>query len=53
MFFGQIIAAIIVVMLLVVWLKEWLWVPFAIVVLLFIIRLLADFYWWGKEKGKF
>jgi hypothetical protein len=33
-------------------LKEWVLVPIGIIILLFVIRFIADLYWSGKDDGK-
>jgi len=33
-------------------LRWYVFIPIGIIVLLFVIRKLADIFWWGKDRGK-
>lgn len=52
MFGGKLIAGIFIVGLLFAWLKEWAFLILGILLLLYLIRLIADWYWWMKDNGK-
>jgi len=39
-------------MLMKTWLQGWALVLLGIVVLIFLIRIIADLFWWGKDNGK-
>jgi len=47
---NQIIAIIIIIGVVFTILGKWVLIPIGIIVLLFIIRLLADIFWWGRDK---
>ena len=49
---GKWIAVVIVVALLWTVIKKWIWVVIGIIALLYLIRLAADLWWWGKDNGK-
>ena len=49
---GKLLAIIIIVGAALVWLKGWSLVILGIFALLWIIRWLADLYWWMKDNGK-
>jgi len=48
----KLIAIIFVLMLIITWLQGWALVLLGIVVLIFLIRIIADLFWWGKDNGK-
>ena len=48
---AKIIGVIIIGGVLISVFRKWIFIPIIIVILLFIIRLLADLWWWGKDKG--
>ena len=50
--FKKVLAVVFICGLIIVWLKEWALIVFGIILLLFLIRKLADVYWWGKDKDK-
>ncbi len=33
-------------------LGKWFWIALAVIALWYIIRFIADIFWWGKEEGK-
>ena len=48
--FGSIFAIIIIMGLLISWLKEWVILVFLFIGLLYLIRLIADLFWKGKDN---
>ena len=52
MFGGKILAVVIIGGLILALLGRWFWIALVVIAALFIIRLLADVFWWGKDKGK-
>lgn len=50
--YKKILAIVFIIGLLLAWLKGWALIFLGIVGLLFLIRWLADVYWWGKDNGK-
>ena len=50
--FGKIFGGLILFLVLLSWLEQYIWIPVALVVLWFLIRLGADLFWWGKDEGK-
>jgi len=46
------LAILIVFFVLLLTLKQYILIPIGILILLYIIRLLADVFWWGKDRGK-
>lgn len=48
---NKLIGALIVIGVAVSIFQEWVWIPVLILILLFIIRLLADVYWQFKDRG--
>lgn len=52
MLFGRFFAILLIISVLIAIFREWILIPIGIIVLLYIIRWLADLWWWGKDKGK-
>ena len=50
--FNKIIGIIMFSIALIYMLREKIWIIIAIILLIIIIRFLADIYWWGKDKDK-
>jgi hypothetical protein len=50
--FAKILAVIISLGLLIVFFRPLFFWGLGIILLIIIIRLCADWYWWGKDKGK-
>jgi hypothetical protein len=48
----KIIAGVIVFIILYNWLGSWVLLPLGILIILVLIRWIADIYWWGKNKGQ-
>ena len=52
MLVGKIIAIVILVGAAFVWFRGWAFLLIGILLLLWIIRLAADIFWWAKDNGK-
>jgi len=52
MFGGKTIAIILILGVLLFWFRSLLLWVIGILVLLYVVRWLADIYWWGKDNGK-
>jgi len=50
--FKKFLAIIFVLGLLIVWLREYAIILIGILLLLVIVRWLADIFWWGRDKNK-
>ena len=48
---GKILAVILILAALIAILREYVVIPLAIVLLLFLIRFIADIFWKGKDEG--
>lgn len=46
------LAGIFIIGLLLSWLKGWALIFLGVVALLILVRLLADVFWWGRDKGR-
>lgn len=49
---GKIIAGVIVGGLLLSWFGPWVLLIPAVLLLLWLIRKIADMFWWGRDKGR-
>jgi len=49
---GKIVAVVIVFSLLISILKKYILIPIAVVGVIILIRLLADIFWWWKDKDE-
>jgi predicted lipid-binding transport protein (Tim44 family) len=52
MLLGKLIAGIVIGIILIITLKQWVFIIIGLIVLLYLIRLVADIFWWGKDNGK-
>ena len=48
----QILGLVFFVLLLATWLKQWIIVPIILIILWFLIRFIADIFWWGRDNNK-
>lgn len=48
----KILAVIFVLIALIAWLGIYILIPIFIIIVLIIVRFLADIFWWGRDKGK-
>jgi len=49
---GKLVALFIIIALVITVFSSFFWIILGLVVLFFLIRLLADLFWWGKDNGK-
>ena len=49
---GRLIAVLLIGALLISWLGYWVFIIPAVILLVWLIRWIADIFWWGKDKGK-
>jgi len=49
---NQLIAVVLVLLVSVVWLKDYILIPIVLIILWFLIRLGADIFWAGRDNGR-
>lgn len=48
----RVLAVIFILIALVAWIGVYVLIPILIIIILFLIRFLADIFWWGRDRGK-
>jgi hypothetical protein len=49
--FGKAVAITIVILLSILAFGNWIFIPIAIILLIIVVRLLADLFWFGRDRG--